>query len=115
MSYFLGIVLVGIGLAAFTLGAAYRFLLMPVICGHFGEESRRDWEATRRRREFERNCYGVLTCLLFSGVAGAVRGVVSVLIPEISGIALGGQIALLVIAGVFGWAAINRWREPFAD
>jgi len=113
--YMPGIFLGGIILGAFVLGLAYRFLLMPVICWHFGEESRRDREAVRRRREFERRCYGALTCMFFSGVAGVARGIVSVPLPELSGIALAVQIAVLFVAGLFVWAAFNRWREPFED
>lgn len=105
----------GIILGSFALGLAYRFLFMPVICGHFGEESRRDREAARRRREFERYCYGALACLFFSSIAGVASGALSTLLPELSGIVLAVQITVLAVAGLFAWAAINRWREPFED
>ena len=115
MSYLSGIFLGGIVLVALGLGLGYRFLLMPIICWHFGEEFRKDREAARRRREFERYCYGALTCMFFSCVAAVARGAEAVLIPDLSGIALAVQITVLFIVGLFAWAAINRWREPFGD
>ena len=115
MSYIFGISLGGILLGALALGFAYRLWLMPVVCWHFGEESRRDREANRRRREFERHCYRTVTCIFISIVAGVARGVMDVLVPELSGIALAIQILVLLVAAVFGWAAFNRWREPFEE
>jgi hypothetical protein len=115
MSYIPSIFFGGIIMGAFVLGITYRFVLMPIICWHFGEESRRDCAAIRRRREFQRRCYSALACAFFSGVAGVARGVVSALIPELAEIVLAVQIGLLLLAGLFAWAAVNRWREPFED
>ncbi len=117
MPLVLSIVIGSIIIVSAGFGVAYRIWFRPPVCAHFGEEfpSRRDREATGRRRAFERRCGQAATFLFFSMVAGVARGIVSDLFPELSTIAVAAQIAFLVIAGLFVWAAISRWRAPLED
>ncbi len=102
-----------IGAAAF--GAFYRFVLFPAVRFHFGETSRQDREARRRRRSFENRCIQALSWFYFSCVAGMMRGVLSVTMPSVERWALIAQLVMLIIAGLFVWAAISRWREPYEN
>lgn len=92
-------------------GGVYRILLARDIRRWFGEESRRDHDARRRRRLFEWRCGQVLVWFYICGVCGVVRG----LVPELLSWALGAQIVALNIAALFAWGATVRFREPFAD
>ena len=107
-------VLIFVVIVSLAAGAAYRFWIQPAVCFHFGEEfrSRRDRDATRRRRSFERHCGRVAVCLFIAGTINAVAEVGPPLPPLIL---IGGQIAALLIGALFLWAAIARWREPFED
>jgi len=92
-------------------GVVYRFVFGHIVRVRFGEESRRDSAARRRRRSFEWRCVQVCTWLYVSGVFGVIRGI----LPELSTWALAAQIVALIIAALFVWGATARWREPFAD
>jgi hypothetical protein len=81
----------------------------------FGEESRRDYEAVRRRKEFESRCFNAIRAFCFACVAGVGRGILLVALPDVAVWALVAQIGALVVPGLFAWAAVIRWREPFAD
>ena len=114
MNYLVALI-VGLALVALLLGAGYRFFISPVVRFHFGEESRRDHEARRRRREFEQRCIQCLGAVYFSGAAGVVRGILSAVGAESVAWLWLVQIGALAIAGLFAWAAVNRWREPFEN
>jgi hypothetical protein len=111
----LGTVFVVFMLGAVVIGAFYRFILFPAVCFHFGETSRYDREARRRRRSFENRCAQALSWLYASTIAGTLCGVLSTAMPSIQVWALAAQIITFVVAGLFAWAAISRWREPYDD
>lgn len=92
-------------------GVVYRSVFGCVVRIHFGEESRRDSEARRRRRSFEWRCGQACAWLYASGVFGVGRGIS----PELSLWSLAAQIVAVIIAALFIWGATARWREPFAD
>lgn len=91
-------------------GMVYRIVFARFVRTWFGEESRCDIEARRRRRSFEWRIGQALTWFYFSGMCGVFRD----LFPELSAWAWGAQIGTVVIAGLFVWGATTRWREPFA-
>jgi hypothetical protein len=107
--------IVGLAALALVVGACYAIFVSPFVRWHFGEESRRDYEARRRRKEFERRCAQCLGAIYFSGVAGVMRGALAVLAPDSVAWTWALQIGVLVVAGLFAWAAVNRWREPFEN
>jgi hypothetical protein len=109
----IGILLISVAVGSFALGAVYHFFIRPVVRIQFGEESRRDYEAIRRRKEFEHRCLNALGGIYSAGVAGVVRGILLVTMPNIAVWALVAQLGALGVAGLCAWAAIVRWREPF--
>jgi hypothetical protein len=94
--------------------AAYRLWIRPIICDHFGEEfpSRRDRDATERRRSFERNNARVLACVFVASAIGAVAEIIGFISPLV---VVGAQIAVLLVGGLFLWAAIAQWQAPTED
>ena|SRR5665213_2462230 len=112
MSFVLIFALGATGLLFAGVVLAYQFWLRPFVCDHFGEEfpSRRDREATSRRRLFEHRCILVAACLMAAGfIGGAVDA------PMFRAIALAAQIASLLVAGLSLSGAIARWRSPFEN
>lgn len=80
---------------------------------HFADTGRNS-DGRRRRKDFERCVWLTFSCLYFGGVLQAVRG-----FPILHNASLGvwltvGQIALVLVALLFGKAAWNRLKEPFA-
>jgi hypothetical protein len=117
MTTLLAIVVVCVTLGPALLGLAYRRWLRPEVCMHFGEEFpyRRDRDAARRRRTFERRCGMAVGFLYFSGMAGFIRGLVSDSLPQISTVGIIAQASLLLAAVLSGWAAFSRWQAPLLD
>lgn len=113
MSYLGSILIAGLISIFLGLGIVYRFVLLPFICLHFGEESRRDREAVRRRRQFEGFCRAALFAIAVSMCAGTFRAGLDNLIPELSRTAGVVQLGALLVAALLCWGAINRWRQPF--
>lgn len=115
MSFVPAVILASIVLGSALSGLAYRQWIRPSVCMHFGEEhpSRHDREATRRRRSFEYRCYLTIAFIYSSMIVGLVREFMTEMIPELSTIGIITQVALLLVAGLFTWAAYARWRAPF--
>jgi len=57
----------------------------------------------------------VLIWLYVSVAAGTVRVIVAERMPELAGYFLIAQIAAVVVAGLFVFAARSRWVKPFED
>ncbi|WP_148218090.1 hypothetical protein [Opitutus terrae] len=107
----LAAVLVIAAIIGLVVGVVYRLVFARFVRSWFGEESRRDYDARRRRRSFEWRCGQFFTWMYVSGACGVIRG----MLPEVSPLAIGAQIVALVIAGLFAWGAVVRWRAPFTD
>ena len=110
----LSFILISVAALSVAIGAVYYFWIRPAVCFHFGEEfpSRRDRNATRRRRSFEWRCGRVAVCLF---IAGTINAVAEVGLPISTPILIGSQFAALLVGALFLWAAIARWKAPFED
>jgi phosphate/sulfate permease len=104
--------LLALVVAAAAFGLLYRHFLQPAVRVHFGEEHRGDRDPRRHRRAFERSLGSALTCFYFSSTVHAVGGVVEFVPAWCLWVGSG---LLFLIGAAFVYAAIQRWRDPFAD
>lgn len=99
------------------LALLYHVLGRPLIALHFCDDldSRRRCPQKLRRRTFEHHCSRALICLFGVGMLGGLRNVLQELAPGGGTTIVGFQVLLLVGGGLFTWAAISRWTNPFED